>query len=240
MATVLEFPSSLVGVAKSKFSLQRRALASSSPLTAYKRVQGPIDERWVVSVDFPPMAEATWRALDAFISRLDGEAGFVAFFDHGRPLPQGAAAGYDPDGTPATFSDAATFSDGSGFQSGATTAQLKDAAVAGSEWITLQGLTASQTSALKAGDMLAITVDGADHGFLHQVVIDSPSNASGEATVTIRPRVRQAAPAMTRVMLEKPRGVFMQPKDDAFSLDVSNDGFGRGSLMLIEAFEAIL
>lgn len=239
MPTVVEIPADLLAAIDTTFQLGRRHIFSPQAYTAHVRVSGPTDERWVAQMTLP---QKDREALDRLMTTFDlgdGAAGYYSAFDIAHTFPRGTATGLVYDGDGAKFSDGATFSDGSEFASGITQSTLGAAALKGAEYVTITGLLASQTVGFAVGDHFAIAQGSENYGFLHHVVANAATDSNGDATVRIRPRLRQAVGAGQVVHFLRPRGVFRLSDEAAVSVSRGGGGLGQARLSLIEIPEAL-
>ena len=242
MTVIYHFPAELVHCARATFRPGRRTLNSSNPWTAFDRVQGPVDERWIAEITRATEDKAEWKQFEGFMMRVNGMAGFFSFPDPSLPYPHGAAAGGNPEngGTVlAEFDDATTFDDGTKFEEGATFGTVAQAAPAGANYLKIGGLVASQAISLAAGDKFSIILPGQNHGFLHAVVADVPSNSAGEALPSIWPRLRRPVAVDNIIQLVRPRGVFRLVQDDSGAVERDIAGHGVSGLSIIEAPEVL-
>lgn len=243
MTVIHHFPQALIDADACRFFIGRRHLGSTNPFTRHVRVEGPLDERWIAEVTFNTQSLAEADEYEGFLDRIDGKAGFFTFHDPKRPYPLGAAAGGNPFNggvTHTAFDDGTTFDDGKRFIEGAGFGYVGAAGVAGSEWLTISGLVASQTVSLKTGDRFSVMIPGQAYGYLHKVVASAPSDANGDATVKIRPRLRRDVWIGQIVQFNYAKGVFqLQGDDDAHATSWRHPGLGASGFKLVEAPEVI-
>jgi len=242
MAIIWDLPREFAYMAEGTCNLQRRSLMSSNPFNAYRRVVGPIDERWVINMTMPTLNDDDWRSFEGFLSLLDGMANYVRMPDPACKYPFGEATGSNPNNDPTgagkslyAFSDATTWDDGTKWYDSSPSIAIKVAAVKGSETIHVSGLKVSQTTALKRNDKMEIG------GLLYQVVSKIvPSDASGEALLTIRPRLRAAVAVDQKVIIYYPTSVFQLISENEGVVEREAPHFGQVGWTLIEVPEAVL
>jgi len=242
MADIWDMPRKFAYMADGTCKLQRRSLMSNNPFNAYRRVVGPIDERWVIRMTMPTLGNDDWRDWEGFLSLLDGMANYIRMPDPACLYPFGEGTGSNPNNDPTgvnqsqnAWSDATTWDDGTKWYDSSPSLSIQAAATAGAEWIHIGDLKASQTEALKRGDKMEIG------GLLYQIVSEIvPSDASGEALVKIRPRLRAAVAAEDPIVLYYPTSVFQLLTDDDGVVERQEPHFGDVGMTLIEVPEAVL
>lgn len=240
--TIFSFPRTLNKGERGTFTLGRRHLTSTNPWTRAIRINGPVDERWIANITRPATAVEEWSSFESFLMLVDGLGGLFTFFDPIRKFPRGSAARANGVNDPVTFEqwdDSTNWDDGAQWEDGASTASIAAAAVRGTTALKLSGLRASQAISMAAGDHLTIRLPGQSYGYLHQVVQDVPSDASGNATVNLRPRLRRNVTVGDIVDLEYASAVFRLADDDQGAVERFAPSLGRSSFELIEAFEAL-
>ena len=99
-----------------------------------------------------------------------------------------------------------------------TDIQVVGAHVSGDASIALDGFTASQTGALKAGDLIKF----ANHSKVYMVQSDIDSNSSGALTVLISPNLVTALTDNNAVTVNKPSfTVYLENNEIVYSTDAS-------------------
>ncbi len=235
---VIEIPDDMLSGTNFAFYLSRRSLTSKSGFSAHVRASGPIDERWLAEITLPARkAREDSDRFDAIFDRAGGMSGVLSAFSTVHAIPRGTATGLGGAGVP--FSDDATFSDGSLFASGISQSTVGAAGARGSEFVTISGLLASQSVGFAIGDMFAIAQGSANYGFLHKAITNAPTDASGVATVQIRPRLREAVAVGQVVHFHKARGVFRVAEDNAHFVSRGPGGIGQARISLVELPEAL-
>jgi hypothetical protein len=158
----------------------RSAVASNvSPFTFQDEVQASTGQRWEATVELPPMLRAGGGAAwIAALTSLDGIYGTFLLGDTAWKTARGIATG---------------------------TPLVKGGSQTGYDLIT-DGWTAGQTGIMKAGDWLQLGSAGTSQ--LHMVMADANSNGSGEATLTLWPRLRSSPADNAAIVVSSPRGLF--------------------------------
>jgi len=99
-----------------------------------------------------------------------------------------------------------------------TDIQVVGAHVSGDASIALDGFTASQTGALKAGDLIKF----ANHSKVYMVQSDVDANSSGALTVLISPNLVTALTDNVAVIVNKPQfTVYLESNEIMYSTDSS-------------------
>ena len=99
-----------------------------------------------------------------------------------------------------------------------TDIQVVGAHVSGDASIALDGFTASQTGALKAGDLIKF----ANHSKVYMVQSDIDANSSGALTVLISPNLVTALTDNVAVIVNKPQfTVYLESNEIMYSTDSS-------------------
>lgn len=142
-------------------------------------------QRWWLFAELPPLK--TREAAEAWVSTLialNGKEGTFLACDTANPLPAGVATG---------------------------TPLVKGASQSGYDLVT-DGWTPGVTGILKRGDWLQLG-SGANVR-LHKVMLDANSNGSGEATLTLWPRLYSVPADNSAVVVTNPKGLFQLVSDD--------------------------
>ena len=186
-----------------EFWHEANSLVSRSPLSQAVQVQVRGPGRWRARLTFTDRNRGIAARLDALLATLDGPAGEIALFDFRRPVPRGTAASYTGGPLPLAWPEGLSWPPGlawAGFTPPGSP-QLAVAAARGDATLATLGWAPGEV-VLRAGDYVGLG------GQLHMVTADVTSTAASEATLSIRPRVRFAQPALTALGLDKPRAVF--------------------------------
>lgn len=184
----LSLPTS-IGIAEVELRANSVVGVSQSPFTFATQIQRHEGQRWEASISIPPVQKDLAEPWLAFLLKLQthntGSANEIGTFLLGDPnmaTPQGSAS--STPGTP-----------------------LVNGALSTGEFeIAVDGLPASATGYLKAGDY--IQLGSAGTSTLHKVLDDVDSNASGEATLTVWPSVRRAVANDEAVVVSDAKGKF--------------------------------
>ena len=237
---ITEIPTRLLKMVSGVGYIQRTALKSPNPFSAYVRQDQLTDERWRIEFELPTLERDDADLFDSVFDAGDGVAGFYSAFIPGKRTMKGTIAAQFGIGTQ-TFDDLTLFDDGTGFTDGSATGAITVTGARGSEFITIGNLDPSITNGFRIGDMVSISQNAEPYGFLHRILGDASSNAIGEATLRIRPRLREAVSVGQKVSLIEARGVFQLMPDAQAVINRRYGHFGEGgSLSLIEVPEVLL
>ena len=166
-------------VASVRFVPRSVVAASRSPFTGQEQVYVHQGQWWEMDVKVLPADRATMEYVIAFLIKLNGKEGTFLFGPPGGATPRGGALG-----SPAVASSS---------QSGNT--------------FYTRGWTASQAAVLKAGDWVQTGSGSTAH--LYKNLDDAGSNGSGEATLTIWPKIRATAPTIgAAIVVSSPSGIW--------------------------------
>lgn len=243
--TIWNWPREWTKQVSGKCQLVRRSLVSTQPFSAYARVDGPIDERWMLDFVMPTLSQDEWKGIEGWLARLDGMAGGIRISDPYSKYVRGAGTGANPvnGGTQSTyaFDDSTTWSDGTTWYDAAPTIAVASAAAKGAEYVHVSGLAVSEASAFKWGDKIEIGNFSDGRGLLYEVVNENvPSDSSGEALIKIRPRLRAAVAAADKIIIDLPTSVFRLMNEDAAAVTRSLMNVGGFGISLIEVPEEVL
>lgn len=153
---------------------------STSPFTYTQQVYKHQGQRWQADVSLPPMTRAEAEEWFSFLVKLNGQFGTFLLGDP-HSAPRGSAS------------------------SSAGTPVVNGASQTGST-LAIDGLPASATGYLKAGDY--IQLGAGSTATLHKVLNDVDSNASGEATLDIWPDLRSSPADDATVVVSSAVGLF--------------------------------
>jgi hypothetical protein len=151
----------------------------TSPFTGTTQIVEWPAEWWVMQLAFPPMKRTDAEAWIAFLQSMRGMSGTFLYGDPSYQGARGVATG---------------------------TPLVNGANAAGSKTLATKGWTASQTGILKAGDYLQVGTGASTR--LYKVLVDADSDATGNATLDIFPRLREALSDSASITLTNPRGTF--------------------------------
>lgn len=176
------FPVTLPATAPRRINIRQKSVVAvgESPYTLEVQTQRHQGQVWLLEVEWPPMPRATAEAMVAALCSLNGREGTFLFGDTANKTPRGTATG-----TP-----------------------LVNGAAQSGEDLATDGWTNSITGILKAGDW--VQLGSSSTARLHKVLADANSNGSGQATLTLWPRISPVAtPAdNSAVVISSPKGVF--------------------------------
>lgn len=241
MTEIYSFPQEWWHFTTVAFQLRSASQVSSRPWAGGNSIYGPHIQIWMPKLTASIQDIDTWPQMDAFFSRLGGQAGLIRMGDPSRTRPK-----YNRDLIPggATFSDGSGFTDGTGFSSSLLppTCFLYSAAARGDKSIVIGGLPASiasPTPALARGDLFEIRPNGIASATpnLYQIMVDGPTDSSGRAGVEIRPPLRQAVAAGDMVVLDHPTSVFHLIDDGQAEMQITAPVLANFGFSLIEAIE---
>ncbi len=154
---------------------------STSPFTYKQQVYQYPGQRWEADITLPAMAREDAEQWVSFLVKLYGQKGTFLLGDPLAGAPRGSAS--SAAGTPVVNGAS---------QTGGTLA--------------IDGLPASATGYLKAGDY--IQLGSAATAQLYKVLNDADSNGSGEATLDIYPNLRSSPSDGATVVVSNAKGVF--------------------------------
>lgn len=152
-----------------------------SPFTLTQQVQKGQGQRWEADISLPLMKREDAERWISFFMKLNGSYGTFLMGDPNASTPRGSAS--SAPGTPVVNGASQTGTD-----------------------LDIDGLPASATGYLKAGDYIQIGT-GADAN-LYKVLDDVDSNASGEATVTLWPDLRSSPADNAAITVSGAKGLF--------------------------------
>lgn len=171
-----------IGIEQIELRANNVVAVSESPFTFVQQTVVHQGQRWEASIQIPPVRKDLAEPWVAFLLSLQGRRGTFLLGDPNMAAPRGSAA--STPGTP-----------------------LVDGALSiGDSEITIDGLPASATGYLKAGDY--IQLGSAGTSTLHKVLADVDSDGAGEATVDIWPSVRRVVANDEAVVVSNTKGLF--------------------------------
>ena len=151
-----------------------------SPFTAEAETQEWPGEYWQASVTLPPIGnQVVAGQWEALLLAVRGGSGTFLLGDPSRTAPTGIATG---------------------------TPKVNGSNAAGSKTLSTKGWTHSVTGILKRGDLFQVGTGTSQR--LYKVVTDANSDGSGNSTLDIFPRLREALTDNTSLVLASPKGVF--------------------------------
>jgi hypothetical protein len=202
----LTFPTQ-TGVAAVEFTATDVVSVSQSPFTFSQQVVRHAGARWSATISIPPVKRSDSEYWNSFLLRLRGQFGTFLLGDPNGATPRGSAA------------------------SAAGTPVVNGASQTGNE-LNIDGLPASATGYLKAGDY--IQLGSASTSRLYKVLEDVDSNGSGEATLNLWPDLRSSPADGAAVVVSSAKGVFRLSNNEAV-WTINNAGFYSISFAAVEA-----
>ena len=202
----LTFPTQ-TGVAAVEFTATDVVSISQSPFTFSQQVVRHAGARWSATITIPPVKRSDSEYWNSFLLRLRGQFGTFLLGDPNGATPRGSAA------------------------SAAGTPVVNGASQTGNE-LAIDGLPASATGYLKAGDY--IQLGSASTSRLYKVLEDVDSNGSGEATLNLWPDLRSSPADGAAVVVSNAKGVFRLSNNEAV-WTINNAGFYSISFAAAEA-----
>ncbi len=202
----LTFPTQ-TGVAAVEFTATDVVSVSQSPFTFSQQVVRHAGARWSATISIPPVKRSDSEYWNSFLLRLRGQYGSFLLGDPNAATPRGSAA------------------------SAAGTPVVNGASQTGNE-LAIDGLPASATGYLKAGDY--IQLGSASTARLYKVLEDVDSNGSGEATLNLWPDLRSSPADGATVVVSNAKGVFRLSNNEAV-WTINNAGFYSISFAAVEA-----
>jgi len=169
---------------------------STSPFTFKQQTYQFSGQRWEADIKLPPMQRVNAEEWVTFLTSLYGQKGTFLLGDPLGATAQGSAS--TTAGTPVVNGAS---------QTGGTLA--------------IDGLPASATNYLKAGDYIQLGTGATSQ--LYKVLTDASSNGSGEATLDIWPDLRSSPADGATVVVANAKGVF-RLNDNASSWNINNMG----------------
>lgn len=192
MATT--FPVSLPAVGTRNVRIRQRSVVAvgESPYTLEQQVQRHQGQVWALDFEYAPLARADAEAVVAALCSLNGREGTFLWGDSANKTPRGVATG---------------------------TPVVKGAAQTGEDLIT-DGWTTGVTGILEAGDWLQLGTGSTSR--LYKSLTTVNSDGSGDATLTLWPRVHTAWADNAPLTLSFPKGVFrLTSSGQDWSIDVA-------------------
>lgn len=166
---------------------------STSPFSFKQQTYQFSGQRWEADIQLPAMQRDNAEEWVAFLMSLYGQKGTFLLGDPLGATAQGSAS--TAAGTPVVNGAS---------QTGGTLA--------------IDGLPASATNYLKAGDYIQLGTGATSQ--LYKVLTDASSNGSGEATLDIWPNLRSSPADGATVVVANAKGVF-RLNDNATSWDIN-------------------
>jgi hypothetical protein len=169
----------VTGISSITLRAVNQTAMTSSPFTYKQQIHNHSGQCWEAEVQLPVMKYEKAEEWTAWLLSLNGRAGTFLMGDPNRATPRGSAS--SAPGSPA----------------------INGASQTGSS-IAIDGLPASATGYLKAGDY--VQFGSASTATLHKVLTQIDTNASGQATLDIWPNVVSASADGSTVVVTNARG----------------------------------
>lgn len=240
MTEVYNYPVEWYRFTQLSFQLRSASQISSRPWTGGNSSYGPLAQMFMPKLTVSNKTADIWKPMDAFFSRLGGQAGLLRIGDPSRQTPRYNAT---VKASVEMFSDGSSFSDGTGFVAGLlpSTCYLGAAAAKGDKYAVLAGLPASVSRAIRRGDLFEIRPNGSASicPNLYQVMVDGSTDASGNVGVEIRPALRMDFAEGDMVVLDAPTSVFHLVDDTQAEMTITAPTLANLSFSLLEAIENV-
>lgn len=238
MTEIYTYPVEWYQFTQISFQLRSSSQVSARPWAGGNSIYGPHVQLFMPKLTVTTQDVDTWPAMDAFFSRLGGQAGLLRIGDVSRLTPQynrSLAASVS------LFSDGTSFTDGTGFVSGLlpSTCFIGAAASRGDKYAVISGLPASISRAMRRGDLFEVRPNGIASVCpnLYQVMVDGSTDTSGNVGVEIRPGLRMDLADGDMVVLNTPTSVFHLIDDSQAEMTITPPLLSDFGFSLIEAIE---
>ena len=185
---------SVAGIKNVNFRAVNTVGISASPFTYAQQVYKYEGQKWEAEVTLPSMQRENAEEWISFLVKLKGKYGTFLMGDPNGATPRGSAS------------------------SSAGTPLVNGASQTGSSLI-IDGVPASATGYLKAGDYISLGTGTSTR--LYKVLDDADSNGSGEITVEIFPDLRTSPDDDATVTVSSAKGVWrLNDNNTNWSIDV--------------------
>lgn len=202
----LAFPTQ-TGIARVEITATDVVAITESPFTFSQQVVRHAGARWSATITIPPVKREDSEYWNSFLLRLRGQFGTFLLGDPNGATPRGSAA------------------------SAAGTPLVNGASQTGNN-LNIDGLPASATGYLKAGDYIQLGTGASAR--LYKVLEDVSSNGSGEATLNLWPDLRSSPNDDATVVVSNAKGVFRLTSNEAV-WTINNAGFYAINFAAVEA-----
>jgi|TARA_S200002703_G_scaffold99837_1_gene86267 hypothetical protein len=202
----LAFPTQ-TGIAQVQLIASDVVSVTESPFTLSQQVVRHAGARWSATINIPPVKRSDAEYWNSFLLRLRGQFGTFLVGDPNAATPRGSAS------------------------SAAGTPVVNGASQTGNN-LNIDGLPASATGYLKAGDYIQLGTGATSR--LYKVLEDVNSNGSGQATLNLWPDLRSSPANDATVVVSNAKGLFRLAQNDA-SWTIGNDGFYSITFSAVEA-----
>lgn len=238
MTEIYTYPVDWYRFTQLSFQLRSSSQVSARPWAGGNSVYGPHVQLFMPKLTATTRNVDIWPEMDAFFSRLGGQAGLLRIGDPSRRTPQYNSALV---ASVANFSDGSNFSDGTGFISGLlpSTCFVGAAASRGDKYVVISGLPVSTSRAMRRGDLFEIRPNGIPSVCpnLYQVMIDGSTDTGGNVGVEIRPPLRMDLAEGDMVVLQDPTSVFHLIDDSQAEMTITVPVLADFGFSLVEAIE---
>lgn len=182
-------------IARVRLVARNAVAVAASPFTFAQQVYRHQGQGWEADITLPAMKRADAEQWLSFLLRLRGQYGTFLLGDPNGATPRGSAA--TTPGTPV----------------------VNGASQTGDE-LDIDGLPVSVSGYLLAGDYIQLGTGST--ATLHKVLEDVDSNASGEATLNLFPKVRTAPADNAAVTVSDAKGNFrLNGNETAWDIDTA-------------------
>ena len=202
----LAFPTQ-TGIARVEITATDVVAITESPFTFSQQVVRHAGARWSATITIPPVKREDSEYWNSFLLRLRGQFGTFLLGDPNGATPRGSAS------------------------SAAGTPLVNGASQTGNE-LNIDGLPASATGYLKAGDYIQLGSGASAR--LYKVLEDVSSNGSGEATLNLWPDLRSSPADGATVVVSNAKGVFRLTSNEAV-WTINTAGFYAINFAAVEA-----
>lgn len=236
MSEILTLQSARLMVTERSFRLKPLSITSSGLFRQAPSPYGPVEQRWIAELTYPPLDEADWRYWDGFIANLGGMTGRFRAHDPARRQPRYNATVKT---TTENWDDNQPWDDGAGWESGKLPpyVAVAEAASRGETDLLLEfpdAGHASLSAVLRSGDLFEVRPNGVpvDHGHLYVVTGTANTDANGQTRVYFRPGLRASVADGDMVVLSDPTTVFQLSSDAVGDMVVTGSSGDRATLGL--------
>ena len=195
------------GIAQINLIVRNATALTQSPFTYAQQAQRNTGARWEADIVLPAMKRETAEPWVTFLTKLYGPFGTFLLGD-----PIGATARGSASSAPGT--------------------PLVNGASQTGDTLSIDGLPASATGYLKAGDYIQLGSGATTQ--LYKVLDDVDSNSSGEANLTIWPDLRSSPSNDTAVVVANAKGLF-RLSTSATNWTIGTNGFYSIAFGAVEA-----
>jgi hypothetical protein len=223
---VIDWPSDALPFRAHAPNLAPTSISGGRSLAGVERIRQPDAGLWTLRLEIPIRQQPQIRLVRALAARAQGRSGVfrICVGDCGRG--PGAMPGYALPPHRVPHSDGAGFSDGTAYRGETAPAALAESAVARAVSLVVQMETAVTDP--EPGQFLTLR-DG-----LH-VIAEAEALGAGLHRLTVEPPLRQAAPAGSRILFDRPTGLFHLAQDNGLSLALDLQKFGQLSVDFVES-----